>query len=162
MLIHPAIFGSRRLNIHPSIISTMAPHRQHAWERVGPPLDVRHAWEWDEPDDDLDTSDEEWNPEFNTAAATQMMVDSLFELYCTSDIGAERFCVIMYWAMKAELEGMVKRYAKKPGTGHYQRFLDNILGMKTMKGKLMDIAVAGHRKGDLSRSKVDVKAKPVY
>ena len=135
----------------------MAALPHHAWEDAPA---IPHLWEGSSDDD----SDDDLDPLTNKTAAAAEMLESLFDLYYTSSISAQVFCVICFWAGKAGVPGEAARYGKRPGlaSGHYQRHLDEVLGFKAEAAKLYEIDVAGHRKADMSRTNFKLKVRIPY
>lgn len=123
----------------------------HAWEHEDP---GDHAWE----NSDNSGSDDEADPEKNPEAAASGFLDVLVDLYMTSSISAQTFCVLCWFAAKSGMPGLVHQYGKKPGgaTGHYQRHLNSSFDFKEINSRLYTVKAPGQTKDNVGRSSVDL------
>ena len=87
------------------------------------------------------------------------------EVYHSSSESAEWICSLCYWAHLAGIDDEeIRALGKKPGapSGHYQRHLDDVLGLEQTKDKNYKFKVSGHRKHDVSRTTFDMTFIPVH
>eukprot|EP00969_Alexandrium_andersonii_P177473 7847825-Alexandrium_andersonii.AAC.1 len=95
-----------------------------------------HSWEaprahrWDEElggDYGESDSDEPPNPEEDKGVAAKEFLEVLTDLYMQSQISAQHFAVLCYWAAKAGMEGNAESFGMRPGanSGNYQRHLES-------------------------------------
>ena len=135
---------------------------QHAWEQPG------HAWEGtDDSGDELrhradDSSDDDGN--ITPARAAEEFVQAVLDHYFVGTLSAIAACQLFYWAGAAGMIWEASKLGKKPGapTGHYQRHLDERLGLKDNRDKLYAYFVPAHRKHDVSRASVRTWGVPVH
>ena len=135
----------------------MAAVPHHDWEDA--PV-IAHPWELPSDNDDDSESDDDHLT--NQLAAAREMMEILFDLYYTSSIYAEIFCIICFWAGLAGVKCAAATYGKRPGTGHYQRHLDDVLGFAEDTANSYKIDVAGHRKADMSRTDFKLMVRMPY
>lgn len=128
------------------------PVARHAWES-----EQDHAWEIGSDDD------AEPDPETDPGAASMMFVDLLLSLYMASQISAQHFGVLCYWATRAGIQH-VSEYSIGPGkpSGHYQRHLDRTLGFEHAKKHSYNLRMPGQLRGEASRTKICVPSKPPH
>ena len=109
---------SRSVQVRVGLAEAMASASHHSWE--DPSRGKTHTWERrDRGDDD---SDDENSPDF---AAKEFMT-ILRQLYLVSQISAESFSVLCFWAAKAGMCGDAREFGKAPGleSGNYKKHLD--------------------------------------
>ena len=131
-----------------------APARDHAREDV----EESHEWETaaapDEDDDDewqsVASSDDE---PLTEEGAGEQFVAMLTDMLLQSGISAKTFCLLCFWAARADAKGPAKTYGKAPGarTGHYQRHLDGLLGFQNFDQALLNVQVPAKHKHDMGR-----------
>jgi hypothetical protein len=121
----------------------------HSWEQPG------HSWDRHEHD-----SEEEFLTPAEQAGVAFMEV--LLDLYMTSAMGANTFCILCYWAHAAGIQGAVATYGVAPGkqSSYYQKVLNSKLHFKEERDVLYNLPVPGVKRHELSRCMVDVLVRP--
>ena len=86
------------------------------------------------------------------------------QLHVEGHLSAKHACLISYWAAKAGAKGPVKDLAFRPNasTGHYQRHLDAVAGLRGRAGDFLSISVPGHTKHSDARTVMQVKVYPPH
>ena len=117
---------------------------------------------WDIPEDDL-SSDEELTVEGDRGKAAQEFIDLLLLLYTSSQISAQHFAVLCYYAHWGGLSH-VGEFAHPPGkpSGHYQRHLGKVLGFDEIKARFYSLDVVGAKPGQANRSVLSIPARPPH
>jgi hypothetical protein len=105
------------------------------------------------------------------AAETEKKVEAgvqLSELLlrCNVDgrLSAKDLCTIAYWASKAGALGPVRSLAHNPEapSGHFQRHLDRVAGLRGAPDTFMHLQVPGHTKYNAERDVQEVKVLPPH
>ena len=129
-----------------------APASERAWD----------AGDYD-PEGESDTSSEPDPLENKHAAATEFL-DVLTDLYSISQISAQHFAVLCYWAAHAGMPGLVHKYGMKPGldSGNYQKHLDRAMGINDVKSKAYSLDTVGNRMGSVERATMSLPIIPLH
>ena len=132
---------------------------QRAWDTDSP--GPSHRWECDDEEYLAQLSDDEVDP---MIAAAKEFEDGLLELYMLSQISAQHFCTLCFWAHKAGMNGNVASYGLKPGcnSGAYQRHLDRVLGIHATKQKVYTVKTVGQPRNDVARGPIEVAMLPIH
>ena len=85
-------------------------------------------------------------------------------LHVEGKLTAKHTCLISHWAHKAGAAGPVSSLGFRPDapSGHYQRHLDTVAGLKAKPGKYLSIPVPGMPRYDQSRRVQQVKVYPPH
>eukprot|EP00969_Alexandrium_andersonii_P051300 2253868-Alexandrium_andersonii.AAC.1 len=81
-----------------------------------------------------------------------------------SQISAQHFSVLCFWAARAGMPGLAGTYGLAPGasSGNYSRHLDLVLGLGEAKKYGYKLKTVGHERGGMERKQVDVTLKPPH
>ena len=103
----------------------------HAWELAA---DGGHpAPRWEIPDM-ADSSEDESSDDDNVTqeGAARLLIDFVLDFVFPGTLSAKSACIIFWWAGKAGVSACADRWGFRPDapSGHYQRHLDAMLGIK--------------------------------
>jgi hypothetical protein len=142
--------------------------RTHSWERgASAPVGAAPASSAAPGDDSQATAPAEVEVEGEDEKkvdAGEQLADLLLQLHIEGRLSAKDTCCISYWATKAGAQGPVKTFAYKPTapTGHFQRHLDRVGGLRGSFEKFVSLSVPGHTRANADRVTQEVKAMPPH
>lgn len=95
----------------------------------------------------------------NKEEAGRELAEVLLQLHVDGQLTAKSACVIAHWASKAGAVGPAARLAFRPNapTGHFQRHLDAVAGLRGKPGVHYPLPVPGHSKHSAARVVHNVK-----
>eukprot|EP00969_Alexandrium_andersonii_P104688 4618663-Alexandrium_andersonii.AAC.1 len=136
----------------------------HSWEQAPAvdPSSSSHVWE--RPGFDESRVDAEEVPEDPQAAAGECFTEMLTDMYVAGDLTAKAFCVLCHWASLGGIKGPASEFSLPPqsSTGHFQRKLDRVLGLKDKEAKMYDLKLPGYAKWAFSRSSRWTPVIPIH
>lgn len=96
--------------------------------------------------------------------AGRELAELLLTLHVQGQLTAKRACIISWWAHKAGAQGPVKelKHNPKANSGHFQRHLDRVAGLRGKGGAFYKLPVPGHTKHSVARLVHDVKVLPPH
>lgn len=88
------------------------------------------------------------------AIAGRELAEVLLALHLEGALSAKHTCIISHWASKAGAVGPVNDFAFRPNapSGHFQRHLDKVAGLRGNSGAFYELAVPGHTKHSDARA----------
>lgn len=101
-------------------------------------------------------------------AAGHELAELLIQLNVEGKLSAKDTCLLSHWAFKAGAQGPVRDLAYRSGgtararSGHYQRHLDRVVGLRGNSGDFYHVQVPGHTKHSRSRVAHVVKVFPPH
>ena len=135
--------------------------RRYDWEHSSESGDDRYPWERDSTGSSGSVSVED-DPNSSAYAASRFLEELLDLYHANAIVTAESVCVLSFWVARDFPESSIKRYGKKPGSGHYQRHLDPLIGMNGDKEKTYQLEIVGNRRRDLARTKFYLPVRPIH
>ena len=131
--------------------------RRHSWDDPAPPEGEPHQGRGGPPPPPEEADDEE--REEQRAEAGVCLAELLLELHVEGRLTAKAVCGISYWAAKAGARGPVKDLAFRPNapSGHFQRHLDHIAGLRGSHSDFVTLQVPGHSKHSCDRAVHEVR-----
>lgn len=143
--------------------------RIHAWEqpRSDPPLAAAYAEAhaaMPGPAPAPTPEELEQRAAGERAEAGGQLAELLLQLHVDGQLSAKATCSIGYWAVKAGAAGPVRGLAYNPSapTGHFQRHLDRMAGLRGAPDEFISIPVPSHTKHSRDRAVQMVRVYPPH
>ena len=114
---------------------------------------------WGGPDGHLgsDESDSSDEPEDERAEAGKVLMEFLLSLLHGGILSAKTVCIICWWAWKAGALGVqALSFRPEAPTGHYQRHIDRVMGVRLKSEKRYRLMMPRYNKAMASRSSEEV------
>ena len=98
------------------------------------------------------------------AEAGAQLAEVLIGMHISGRLQAKEVCVLSYWASKAGAVGPARLFARRPdsATGHFQRHLDRVAGLRGGPEQYLTISVPGHTKANASRELHEIQVLPPH
>ena len=92
------------------------------------------------------------------------LAELLLKLHVDGRLSAKDTCCLSYWAAKAGAKGPVKTLGHNPGapTGHFQRHLDRVAGLRGSFEDFVTLNVPGHTRASGDRTVQGVRVVPPH
>jgi hypothetical protein len=104
------------------------------------------------------------NAEEKAMKAGNELAELLLKLHVDGVLSAKDTCCLSYWAAKAGAKGPVKTLGHNPDapTGHFQRHLDRVAGLRGTSEDFVTINVPGHTRASADRTVQGVRVVPPH
>jgi len=92
------------------------------------------------------------------------LAELLLQLHTSGRLSAKETCLLSHWATEAGAAGPVGEMAKGPGaqSGHYQRHLDRVAGLRGCPDNFYTLQIPGHTKHSVDRVVNNVQVVPPH